>query len=267
MRSEVYGAPMPAPVASSSAPDASGELDGSGPAWRLDPRTKLVLLVGTCVAATFCRDPWWGSALFAAALALTAGVGRPRLAAKFLALYLFLLALVAGVTALDGGVGARFAIVFQPFRAALPPLMVAAMVVTTTKTGDLVAALYSLRLPHAVVIPLAVGIRFFPSLAEEWRYIRDAARLQGLRITPAGIARHPASLFESLFIPVMMRSAKIAEELAAAATARGIERPGGRTSFNDLLFARRDALVLAAYLAACTAIVAAWHVSRQGVML
>lgn len=236
-------------------------------AWRLDPRTKLAMLVITCVAASYCRDMFWGSALFMCVVAASVVMGRPRLAAKVSVIYVFVLGLILAITAFSPAVGARFGIVFQPFRSALAPLLMGALFITTTKTGDLVAGLYTMRFPQALVIPLAVGIRFFPTLGEEFRFILDAARLQGLRLSLIGLLAHPVMLFEALFIPIMMRSAKIAEELAAAATARGIERPGKRSSFNLLVIAPRDTISFCLYFLACILLVAAWHLVRGGVAL
>ena len=49
-------------------------------------------------------------------------------------------------------------------------------------------------------------------------------------------------MFESAVVPVMLRCAKIADELAAAAVARGIDRPGRKTSYNAPRFGWADFL-------------------------
>lgn len=237
-----------------------------GIAWQLDPRTKIFALIAACIATALCRDAFWGSALFACTLAFAAATGRPRLAAKFLVAYAAILGFVALVMYASPEIGARVALIFQSLRAAFPAFLMAALLVTTTKTGDLVAALYAFHLPRSLVIPLAVGIRFFPTFAEEFRSVRDAARLQGLHLSPAGVATHPVAMCESLLVPTMLRSAKIAEELAAAAVARGIEKPGSRTSFNPLTFSKADIVLLIAFCAACAAVSVARY-AFQGVAL
>lgn len=233
-------------------------------ALRLDPRTKIVALLIICISAILCRDALWGSILFACGLAFVFVAGRPLMAMKFLVGYLAVLGFVALVTWLCPEISGGIALVFQSLRAAFPPFLLAALLIATTKTGDLVAALYSFRMPRLLVIPLAVGIRFFPTLVEEFRYVVDAARLQGLSLSPAGVVRHPATVCESLIVPTVLRSAKIAEELAAAAVARGIEKPGVRTSFNELALSRADILLLGSFCAACAAVLAARFVAKGG---
>lgn len=230
----------------------------------LDPRTKIIALLITCVSAVFCRDAVWGSILFACGLLFVSVTGKPLMAMKFLIGYLAVLGFVGAVTWLWPEFSGGIALVFQSFRAAFPPFLLAALLISTTKTGDLVAALYSFRMPRLLVIPLAVGIRFFPTLVEEFRYVVDAARLQGLSFTPAGIMRHPVAVCESLMVPTVLRSAKIAEELAAAAVARGIEKPGLRTSFNELALSSADIFLLGLFCTACIAILAVRFVTKGG---
>ena len=233
-------------------------------ALRLDPRTKIILLVVFGICACFCRDAAWGSVLFALALLFSCITGEARLAVKFLVGYVAVLAFVTLAVTVNPEIGTRIALIFQSFRAAFPPFLMAAILIMTTKTGDLVAALYAFRVPRLLVIPLAVGIRFFPTLVEEFRCVVDAARLQGVSFSPAGVVRHPSTICESLIVPTVLRSAKIAEELAAAAVTRGIEKPGERTSFNELALSRADIALLLCFSAACVAVSVACSIAKGG---
>lgn len=243
----------------------SAESRGEGLAWRLDPRTKIVAMVAACISSSIYRDAMWGSVLFACALTLVCIAGKPRAAFKFLTGYVAILALVSLTTLFSPDIGARVALILQSLRAAFPALLLATLLVTTTKIGDLIAALTTFKLPRAIIMPLAVGIRFFPTFAEEFRFVSDAAKLQGLGLGMA-VVSHPAALFEAYLVPVMLRSAKIAEELAAAAVARGIERPGERTSFNRLAFAPADICTMAAFCAACAVILIVRALVQGGVL-
>ena len=53
---------------------------------------------------------------------------------------------------------------------------------------------------------------------------------------------------EAVFIPIIMRSASIAEELAASAVTRGIDNPNKRSSFVVLKMQIVDYVVLAIFL-------------------
>jgi energy-coupling factor transport system permease protein len=105
----------------------------------------------------------------------------------------------------------------------MPTVFFASGLMATTTVGELVSAMQSLRLPKVVVIPFTVTLRFFPTAAEEFAAIRDAARLRGLRFS-----------MERTLVPMMLRCANIAEELSAASVTRGIESAAKRTSLAEL---------------------------------
>ena len=48
--------------------------------------------------------------------------------------------------------------------------------------------------------------------------------------------------------PLLMRSMKISDELAASASARGIDNPGGRTCLRQLRFRLADGIVMLALI-------------------
>lgn len=136
-------------------------------------------------------------------------------------------------------------------------ILFAAVFATTTKIGDLTAALYGMRLPKAVVVPLVIAVRFFPTLKEESSAVADAMRVRGLALSLKNLVSKPALMFESAVVPVMLRCAKIADELAAAAVARGIDRPGRKTSYNAPRFGWVDFLPLSILAACCLLLVVA----------
>ena len=129
-------------------------------------------------------------------------------------------------------------------RTCMPICLFAAVFATTTKIGDLTAALYGMRLPKAVVVPLVIAVRFFPTLKEESSAVADAMRVRGLALSLKNLVSKPALMFESAVVPVMLRCAKIARassllrRLRAAST--GLEgrppttRPGSDGSISCL---------------------------------
>ena len=98
-------------------------------------------------------------------------------------------------------------------RTCMPVFLFAAAFVSSTKIGDLTVALYSLRLPRALVVPLAVCVRFFPTLGQEAGAVLTSMHLRGLGLSPRNVVAHPVLTFESLLVPLMLRCAKIADEL------------------------------------------------------
>ncbi len=130
------------------------------------------------------------------------------------------------------------------------PVLMAASVLSSAAPGELIAALQKLHIPKAVIIPLAVGLRFMPCIAGEFSAIRDAMRLHGLSLASLNTLAHPVITLEYILVPLLMRSMKISDELAASASARGIDNPGPRTSLRRLRFGPADGLAVVIFSAA-----------------
>ncbi|NTW02203.1 MAG: energy-coupling factor transporter transmembrane protein EcfT, partial [Oscillochloris sp.] len=130
------------------------------------------------------------------------------------------------------------------------PLMMAAAALGTASPGELIAALQKMRLPKSVIIPLAVGLRYMPGIAQEYQAIQQAARLRGVSVSFFGFLRNPQLTLECALVPLLMRSLKIADELAASAVTRGIEYPSARSTLHPVQLRFADGIVAALMLAA-----------------
>ncbi len=201
----------------------------------------LVVLIAT---GAIVKDYVLGSVLFAVVVLLSFAIGRGRMAASFSFAYLFLMGIFWVTTMLPPNAppepSAR-----SPWPAA-PACPSACSRRSSRPLPRLAtsAALYGMRLPKAVVVPLVIAVRFFPTLKEESSAVADAMRVRGLALSLKNLVSKPALMFESAVVPVMLRCAKIADRLAAAAVARGIDRPGRKTSYNAPRFGWVDFLPL-----------------------
>jgi energy-coupling factor transport system permease protein len=135
------------------------------------------------------------------------------------------------------------------FRKIMPTVYLASGLIATTRVSELVCALQKLRLPQSVIITLAVTLRFFPTVKEEFDCIRDAMRLRGIGLTAKNILTRPLSVMECVFVPLIMRCAQIADELSAAAVVRGIDSTAKRSTLLQIALRPVDALVAAAFTA------------------
>ena len=160
-------------------------------ALRLDPRTKVLMLV--CANVTLLCSGFDAAgfvlkflvagivvALLIAAGRRAAGIG---FAAVFAAAALLEQMNERGLLDALGSTSA--AAVTLRFLSALvlqlmPGTMFAYYLFATTKVSEFVAAMERVRLPQRVIIPFAVVFRFFPTVLEEYRSIRDAMRLRGV---------------------------------------------------------------------------------------
>ena len=223
---------------------------------RLDVRTKLILLCLIVFTGALVKDLAWGSVLFAVVAALCFAMGRARTALSFIGGYLVIVGLFALAGHLPAGAAGALGSAMLLARTAMPVALFAVVFATSTKTGDLTAALYALRMPRSLVIPFAIMLRYFPTLREEAAAVSASMRLRGLGLSARNLLTRPALMFEALAVPLMLRSAKIAEELAAAAVARGIDRPGRKTAYRRPAFRALDAAALTGTALACGALVA-----------
>ena len=80
--------------------------------------------------------------------------------------------------------------------------------------------------------------------------IYDAMKLRGIALSWKNVFTRPVLILEAIAIPIVMRSASIAEELSASAVTRGIDNPAQRTSFIQLKVHAKDWMVLCFFLVA-----------------
>ncbi len=106
------------------------------------------------------------------------------------------------------------------------------------------------KIPRSITITFAMVLRFFPTFSEEIHNIYDAMKLKGIALSWKNVFTRPVLILEAIAIPIVMRSASIAEELSASAVTRGIDNPAQRTSFIQLKVHAKDWMVLCFFLVA-----------------
>jgi energy-coupling factor transporter transmembrane protein EcfT len=213
------------------------------PRWiQLDPRTRLLILLFCAVLAfTASSIGLWAALGMMFLYLLVQGLGRN--AVQFSAGFAVLYGLQVLINTYAAILGPIFGFMLYYFMRFIP-VMMAATALGTASPGELIAALQKMRLPKTVIIPLAVALRYMPGIAQEHQAIQEAARLRGVSLTFFGFLKNPQLTLECAMVPLLMRSLKIADELAASAATRGIEHPGQRTSLRQVQFRYIDALVL-----------------------
>ena len=85
------------------------------------------------------------------------------------------------------------------------------------------------RAPKKLVIPMAVMLRYIPTIQEDWRYITDAMRMRDVSPSLAGFLTHLGMTVECIYVPLLMAASKAADDLSVASVTRGIENPNPRT--------------------------------------
>lgn len=227
------------------------------PGWlRFDPRTTMLLLL-LCSVLTLLVDVaglFWLVAGTSAYLLLT-GMWRQAMTG----VCVFVLLYLAQYGIVEYATGPMLMLGFMLFFAArIMPVAMLAQRLAATPPGELVGALQRLRTPRALVLPCAVILRFLPTIGSEFAAIRDGMKLRGLSALSWRTAAHPMMVVESIYVPLLMRSMKVSDDLSVSAATRGADNPGHRTSLRQLRFQPVDVIA-----AACAITALGWVLADQ----
>ena len=72
----------------------------------------------------------------------------------------------------------------------------------------MIASLEKIRVPQVIIIPLAVLVRFFPTVKEEWNHIRTAMRMRNIGTGAGQILLHPIKAMEYMIVPLLFSTVK-----------------------------------------------------------
>ena len=136
----------------------------------------------------------------------------------------------------------------------MPGFVLGAYIVSTTTVSEFTAGMQKLHISEKVIIPLSVMFRFFPTLREEFGAINSAMRMRGISLGGG----HIGKMLEYRIIPLMTCSAKIGEELSAAALTRGLGGEVKRTNNCRIGFRIQDVILIILCFAAFVATVIAY---------
>ena len=127
--------------------------------------------------------------------------------------------------------------------------MLAGLVISTTKVGEFLSAMARLHVPQKLTIPIAVMLRYLPTIREDWHFIKDAMRLRDVSPTFAGFLKAPAMTVNCIYVPLLTAASKAADELSIASLTRGIENPSPRTCLVKIQMQMTDWLIMVLFLA------------------
>lgn len=217
---------------------------------RIDPRTALLSTCLLGIAAVLSNRPEAAheACAIGALCALAAGAWRPCIALS--AAY----GLIAAVMALAEGAGNTtlvIAVVMLSYMAQ-KFVVLALLGISLSKLAsmqDLLAALQAMGAPQAVLIPCMVVLRFFPTIRRDASHLMESLKTRRVLAGGGYAFRHPALTCELLVVPLLMRSVRVSDELAASALVRGLGGETRPTILHPLSFGARDAVVAALTLA------------------
>ena len=212
----------------------------------LDPRTKLFLILICVLSAMFAPNLYFQFTLAALIALLAALCGRWRYALRGIFVY----ALICVFTLwCMGAVSGVWRTMFVAFLGLVHKVyacgMLAGLVISTTRVGEFLSAMARLHCPKKLSIPIAVMLRYLPTIREDWHYIKDAMRLRDVSPTFWGFLKAPAMTVNCIYVPLLTAASKAADELSIAAVTRGIENPKPRTCLIEIQMRAADWLTMA----------------------
>ena len=216
----------------------------------LDPRTKLILILICVLTSMFAPTLTYqyGVVLLIALLGVCCGKWKYAMKGVFFYTVVYVFT-VWSMSAMTGTLRTMFVAFLGLFHKVYACGMLAGIVFSTTKVSEFLSAMNRIHAPKKLVIPLAVMLRYIPTIQEDWHYIEDAMRMRDVAPSFKGVLTDPGMAVECIYVPLMMAASKAADELSIASVTRGIENPKPRTCLVQIKFSIFDGAVIAAALA------------------
>ena len=232
--------------------------------FRPDPRTWLLLCLLGVAAILVIRSEIGCLCLFLACLLIHLLAGNGGKILPYGLYYLIFYGIGwLGVHLMDSGVAFSVSSMLSSIGIVSRKVLVPLSFAIREPTGSLMAALQKLHLPKAAGIGTAVVLRFFPTITGEYQAIRSSQRFRGIRVGVLHTLTHLPTTAEYILIPLILRTTKVAEELSASMTVRGVRFSGETVSYRSIRFCWKDAALLAILFAvACTVLL----LERSGVL-
>lgn len=215
------------------------------PILRIDARTKFALLFGVGMSSLTFPPIWLEATTFALVALLLVLNRKVKTSIKFTSVFLIMLLLDWTLSLkVSGGFAALFFSVVRFGRLMLPIFMSGILLMKTTSVSEFMLSFERMHLPNKLIIPLSVMFRFIPTISEEWHSIRDAMRFRGIGISVRSVLTKPMMTLEYTMVPLLMSTATIADELAAASLSRGLDADTKRTCIEDVRLRPQDYLLI-----------------------
>ncbi|WP_313758379.1 energy-coupling factor transporter transmembrane component T [Tissierella sp.] len=215
----------------------------TNPITHIDPRVKMIhtLIVGVLLFIVRSNEGGLLNAAFMAMILIYFGLYNCALK-----LMLYTIGLYALMQLLNfiGGAAMIIGVTVYIFFKFSPVLGIYYMMTKSISVSEFVNALEKIKLPRSITITLAVTLRFMPTIGQEMSTIKESMKTRNIPLNLWNVLKSPIMMMEFVMVPLMMRFVRVAEELAAAAVVRGIERPGQRGSMFEIKLRLQDFIYL-----------------------
>lgn len=158
----------------------------------LDPRAKLFLILMCVLSSMFAPSLAYQFVLVLLIALLGLLFGKWKYSVKVVCFYAVICVLTVWIMAeMTGTLRTMFVAFLGLFHKVYACGMLAGIVMSTTKVSEFLSAMNQIHAPKKLVIPLAVMLRYIPTIQEDWHFIKDAMRMRDVSPTPAGFLKNP----------------------------------------------------------------------------
>jgi len=105
-----------------------------------------------------------------------------------------------------------------------------------------IKSMRNIKVPEFIIIPVSLLFRFFYSIREDYRMIRDAMKMHELNFI--NLWNKPEKLVEYRIVPLLMCSTKAADDVAISAMTRGMVLGKPRSSVSDARLRIQDYVLI-----------------------
>jgi energy-coupling factor transport system permease protein len=242
---------------------------------RLDPRTKMILLIGVFVLAFLFVNPLYGLVVLAIVLAF-GYAAKSLINLRRIRFILFMIGLMTIIlwSIFSSGETPLFWFVereafFYGIGVALriDITIIAGMIfLSTTRNEEIATGLVKLGIPYRFAFAVSTALRLVPTIAATGSTIGQAQRSRGLDLESGNIIQRVRKN-TPLLIPVFVSTIRSTNVFSMALESKGFGASPDRTYFLRLAMSRRDALVLVVFallLAAAVALRMAGYGGLEG---
>ena len=218
---------------------------------KLDPRTKfyMILIVSAVVMMSATTPFLWGVRITMTLIPIILLIIEKKYTSAFGFTFLYIAALVLTFAFLSEDSNGFFKTFLTGYSGIvvqfMPCLITAWYVIRTTKIDEFMSAMQKMKIPDGITISLAVVMRFFPTIKEEYSSISDAMKMRGIAFGGGNAAK----MIEFRMIPLLFSCVNIGDELSAAAITRGLGGKVKRTSVEELRLRLADWVLIIAFTA------------------
>jgi energy-coupling factor transport system permease protein len=231
---------------------------------RLDPRTKMFLLIGAFVLAFLFVNPLFGLVVLAIVLAFGAAA-KSLVNLKRIWFILLMIAVMTVILWTLFGSGETPLFLFVEREALLygvgaalriDIMIVAGMIfLSTTRNEEIATGLVKLGIPYRFAFAVSTALRLVPTIAATGSTIGQAQRSRGLDLESGNIIQRVRKN-TPLLIPVFVSTIRSTNVFSMALESKGFGASPERTYFLKIEMTRRDALVLVSFAALLAAALA-----------